>query len=81
MEATDNKSDLPSAALRGLSEAEAQRAIAYQEQQQQKLESSKIRINAKGAGRKPILTPEEEICLCLFYLRQMPTFEIDANSV
>ena len=36
------------------------KAIAYQEQQQQKLESSKIRINAKGAVRKPILTPEEE---------------------
>lgn len=53
-----------------------QQAIAYDEQQQQKLESSKIRVNAKGGGRKPILTQEEEISLCLFYLRQMPTFEI-----
>ncbi len=52
------------------------KAIAYDEQQQQKLESSKIRVNAKGGGRKPILTQEEEIGLCLFYLRQMPTFEI-----
>lgn len=51
-------------------------AIAYNQQQQEKSESSKIRINAKGGGRKPILTPEEEIGLCLFYLRQMPTFEI-----
>ena len=51
-------------------------AIALDEQQQQKLESRKIRINAKGGGRKPILTQEEEIGLCLFYLRQMPTFEI-----
>jgi len=51
-------------------------AIAHDEQQQEKLESSKIRINAKGGGRKPILTPKEEIGLCLFYLRQMPTFEI-----
>ncbi len=51
-------------------------AIAYDEQQQQKLDSSKIRINAKGGGRRPILTQQEEIGLCLFYLRQMPTFEI-----
>lgn len=53
-----------------------QQAIIYAQQQQQKLESNKIRINAKGGGRKPILTEEEEISLCLFYLRQMPTFEI-----
>ena len=36
-----------------------QQGIAYDEQQQQKLESSKIRVNAKGGGRKPILTQEE----------------------
>ena len=52
-------------------------AIAYEKQQQEKLELSKIRINAKGAGRKALLTPEEEIGLCLFYLRQMPTFEVN----
>lgn len=52
------------------------KAIAIYKQQQQKLESRKIRINAKGGGRKPILTQKEEIGLCLFYLRQMPTFEI-----
>ena len=40
------------------------------------MEEGKVRINAQGGGRKPILTPEEEIGLCLFYLRQMPTFEI-----
>ncbi len=57
------------------------RAIAYDKQQQEKLEASKIRINAKGGGRKPFLTTEEEIGLCLFYLRQMPTFEVDANTV
>ncbi len=51
-------------------------AIAYDKQQQEKLESSKVRINAKGGGRKPLLTPEEEIGLCLFYLRQMPSFEV-----
>lgn len=51
-------------------------AIAYDNEQQEKSESRKIRINAKGGGRKQILTPKEEIGLCLFYLRQMPTFEI-----
>ncbi len=40
------------------------------------MEKSQVRINAQGGGRKPILTSEEEIGLCLFYLRQMPTFEI-----
>ncbi|MGK7897443.1 MAG: transposase family protein [Xenococcus sp. (in: cyanobacteria)] len=53
-----------------------QQAIAYDKQQQKKWESSKIRINAKGGGRKALLRPEEEIGLCLFYLRQMPTFEV-----
>ena len=52
------------------------RAIAYEQEQQQKLELPKIRINSPGGGRKPILTQKEEIGLCLFYLRQMPTFEI-----
>ena len=52
------------------------RAIAYQQEQQNRLEKNKVRINAQGGGRKPILTKEEEICLCLFYLRQMPTFEV-----
>ena len=51
-------------------------AIAYNKEQEEKSESSKIRINAKGGGRKPLLTPKEEIGLCLFYLRQMPTFEV-----
>jgi DDE superfamily endonuclease/Helix-turn-helix of DDE superfamily endonuclease len=51
-------------------------AIAYEQQQQEKLEKSKIRINAPGGGRKPVLSSCEEIGLCLFYLRQMPTFEV-----
>ena len=36
----------------------------------------KIRLNDRGGGRKPKLRLEEEECLCLFYLRQMPTFEV-----
>lgn len=53
-----------------------ERAIAYERKQRQKLELQKVRINAPGAGRKPILSRKEEIGLCLFYLRQMPTFEV-----
>jgi hypothetical protein len=40
------------------------------------LERKKSRINQKGGGRKPKLELAEEVCLCLFYLRQMPTFEV-----
>jgi hypothetical protein len=39
-------------------------------------ERQKIRVNAKGGGRPPILSVAEEVCLCLFYLRHYPTFEI-----
>lgn len=40
-----------------------------------KQESQKIRINASGGGRPEKLLIQEQVCLCLFYLRQMPTFE------
>ena len=43
---------------------------------QAEIEANKIRINKKGGGRKPKLQIIEEVCLCLFYLRQMPTFEV-----
>ena len=43
---------------------------------QVEIECKKIRINEKGGGRKPKMEVKEEICLCLFYLRQMPTFEV-----
>ena len=39
-------------------------------------EKQKVRINARGGGRKELLSTSEQICLCLFYLRQIPTFEI-----
>jgi DDE superfamily endonuclease/Helix-turn-helix of DDE superfamily endonuclease len=45
-------------------------------QLQAEIESQKIRVNAKGGGRKPILSIHEQICLCLFYLRHYPTFEV-----
>jgi hypothetical protein len=41
-----------------------------------KQENQKIRINASGGGRPTKLSTNEQICLCLFYLRQMPTFQV-----
>ncbi|WP_243713890.1 transposase [Nostoc sp. 106C] len=43
---------------------------------QKEKEKQKIRINYPGGGRQEILSTSEQICLCLFYLRQIPTFEI-----
>jgi hypothetical protein len=43
---------------------------------QAEIESKKIRINQKGGGGKPKLEIKEEVCLWLFYLRKMPTFEV-----
>jgi len=53
-----------------------QQAELMQKEQQNLLERKKIRLVATGGGRKQKLAVAEEICLCLFYLRQMPTFEI-----
>ena len=39
-------------------------------------ENQKVRINAAGGGRPQKLSLSEQIVLCLFYLRQMPSFEI-----
>ncbi|BAY14047.1 helix-turn-helix domain-containing protein [Calothrix sp. NIES-2098] len=41
-----------------------------------KLQSRKIRINAAGGGRPEKLFIQEQVCLCLFYLRHMPTFQV-----
>ena len=53
-----------------------QQATLRQSQERQRIEQTKIRINASGGGRKPNLSTESEIGLCLFYLRHLPTFEI-----
>lgn len=45
-------------------------------QNQAEIEPTTIRINAKGGGCKPEMSQKEDICLCLIYLRQKPTFEI-----
>ena len=39
-------------------------------------EHQKIRINKKGGGRPKKLRREEEICLCIFYLRHLHTSKI-----
>ena len=49
-------------------------AIAYDKQQQEKLESSKVRINAKGGGRKPLLKPTRRRDWFMFIL-----FKANAN--
>ena len=43
---------------------------------QGEIESKNICITQKGGAGKPKLEIEEEVCLCLFYLRKMPTFEV-----
>ncbi|WP_199756022.1 helix-turn-helix domain-containing protein [Chroococcidiopsis cubana] len=45
-------------------------------ERQAETERQKVRLNARGGGRKPKLTIPEEVGLSLFYLRQMPTFEV-----
>ncbi len=45
-------------------------------EKQAEIETNKIRINAKGGGRKAEMSAAEGVCLCLVYLRQKPIFEI-----
>lgn len=53
-----------------------QQAELCQQQRKAEIERSKLRVNLIGGGRKPKLTIAEEVCLSLFYLRQLPTFEV-----
>ena len=53
-----------------------QQANLCQRQRRLRLERTKSRVNAPGGGRKPNLSMEAEVGLCLFYLRHLPTFEI-----
>jgi IS5 family transposase len=45
-------------------------------QKRAELELKKVRIIAPGGGRKPEMSAEAGVCLCLVYLRQKPIFEI-----
>jgi hypothetical protein len=40
------------------------------------IESKKIGISQKGGGGKGKLEIKQQVCLCLFYWRKMPTFEV-----
>ena len=51
-------------------------AIAINQERKKEAEEQKIRLNKKGAGRAKNLSEDVEICLTLFYLRQMPIFEV-----
>jgi hypothetical protein len=53
-----------------------EQAQLKQTEQQAEIERQKIRVNAKGGGRRALLSIEEEVCMCLFYLRHYPTFEV-----
>jgi hypothetical protein len=57
-------------------EALLKQAESEAEKLEKEKERKKTRINKKGGGRPKILTREEEICLCIFHLRNMPTFEL-----
>ncbi len=51
-------------------------AIKRHKEIKTELQKKKTRINAPGGGRKELLLIQEQVCLCLFYLRQMPTFQV-----
>lgn len=50
--------------------------VSHQAAAQAAAEQQKPRINAPGGGCPPKLTPAERVSLCLFYLRQHPTFQV-----
>lgn len=64
----------------GISYEQLQSLLNYAKQRHQEIktkqENRKIRINAAGGGRPEKLLIQEQVCLCLFYLRQMPTFQV-----
>jgi DDE superfamily endonuclease/Helix-turn-helix of DDE superfamily endonuclease len=64
----------------GISAEQFEALLRQAESEAEKLEweqeQTKNRINKKGGGRPKILTRKEEVCLCIFYLRNLPTFEV-----
>jgi hypothetical protein len=64
--------------LTGLSSVQLEKVIeqASEMDKKKKKESQEKVVNKKGAGRPKTLKTEEEICLTILYLRQMPIFEV-----
>jgi DDE superfamily endonuclease/Helix-turn-helix of DDE superfamily endonuclease len=64
----------------GISAEQFEALLKQAEKEAEKIEweqeQNKKRINKKGGGRPKILSKNEEICLCIFYLRHLPTFEV-----
>ena len=52
----------------------------YEQQQREQREKEKIRINAKGGGRSPLLSMAEGLCLCLFYYRVKQLMTVPQDS-
>jgi hypothetical protein len=66
--------------LLGIDQDQGRQLIAQAEllhsQKQEEIERNKRRVNKKGGGKKPKLSPEEQILLTLVYLRHAPTFQL-----
>ncbi|MDK2411817.1 transposase [Aphanizomenon sp. PH219] len=52
------------------------KAIEVHNQKRELAEYKKVRIIVRGGGRKPKLSPEEQIILTLTYLRHLTTFQL-----
>jgi hypothetical protein len=52
------------------------KAIELHNQKRELAEYKKVRIILRGGGRKPKLSPEEQIILTLTYLRHLTTFQL-----
>ena len=52
------------------------RAYKYQQEKKQAIAKTEFRLIKAGGGRKSKLNTEEQIILTLYYLHNLPTFEI-----
>lgn len=66
--------------LLGIDQEQLRQLVAKAElihsQKQEEIERNKLRVNKKGGGKKPKLSPQEQILLTLVYLRHSPTFQL-----
>ena len=52
------------------------KAIELEKKKRKIAENQKVRLIASGGGRKPKLSPQEQIILTLTYLRHLTTFQL-----